>query len=292
METARAMGRGLLAGAMLAWLLSAAHADDVGLPDRPWGSPWHGEAIRGLPGCGTQGELIVDVEGYIARVVQPECVGYRLADDLTVTLILVYPEIRWHAIEQSSRLIRTLLQGWRMWGLTPQTAARLDRALPRIERLVQLRARYGAEPALVPDMADHMDPPGAARGLQGYQINFPSDKYATMRALLLSRLGPPVRRSEGVGGELFEWVDDTTVAVMREPGAFADSGYFLILTRAYYDMLRGPLRTLAELTDDRARGIRSVTPRHHPWRSPMAYRWVLEPLASFEWAQDPVVETP
>ena len=68
-----------------------------------WGTPWSGNPIRTLPGCGGQGEVVTDVEGLIARVAQPECVGYRFAEGLRVNLILLYPEIKWQRVRYTMK---------------------------------------------------------------------------------------------------------------------------------------------------------------------------------------------
>jgi hypothetical protein len=239
-----------------------------GFRDRAWGTRWDEDAIRSLPGCHAQGETIADVEGYVAVVAQPECVGYRFAADLTVNLVLIYPEIKWHGLEQSRLVVENLLTLRTIWGLAPETTARLERWSAELDRLSRLRTLYGTDAPVFPDMAYHtFDLPEAGRGLQGYQINFRRDQYVTVKAALIRQLGAPTRETDD---EVLEWLGDKTVAVMRERGNAAASGYFVVITRAYLDLVKTGL------------AANVVTRRSTPYSRP----WFLQLVEGFDWARN------
>jgi hypothetical protein len=255
----------------------AAGEEPWGFLDRPWGTPWHPDAIRSLPGCEGQGEVVADVEGQIARVVQPECVGYRLPDGQRVTLMLFYPEIKRHRLEDCKVVVRTLLALPRVWGLTAATVDRLRTALAEIERLDRLRKRFGDGPPVFSDLGHLLVRPDGLDGLQGYQLNFRPDVYATLRSAALAQLGPPMLTATGwvssedgflVAGEVLEWSGERTLAVLREHGPRGPGGHFTVVTRAYRDAV----------TAARVAGRRP--------ENPMSYPWFLELIEGFAWARD------
>ena len=270
-------------GVLFALLLSscAAWAEEPGgFLGRAWGTRWDDDAIRSLPGCEPQGETIADVRGYVARVAQPECVGYRFADHLTVNLILIYPDVKWHDLEKSRLVVDNLIALRRIWGLAPETVIHLKRWSAELERRSRVRMRYGTEAPAFPDMAHYtFDLPEAAQGLQGYQINFPRDRYVTMKAALTKQFGPPTRQANEDGhttsgasgaGQVMEWLGERTVAVMKEHGSTAASGYFVIITRAYLELIKTGLA--ADVV---------------AWRStPFSYPWFLQMVERFDWARD------
>ena len=230
-----------------------------------------------MSGCLAQGETIADVEGYIALVAQPECVGYRFANDLTVNLLLLYPDVKWHALEKSRLVVDNLIALRRIWDLTPETVILLEGWSVELERRSRLLIRYGSEAPIFPDMAHHtLDLPEAGRGLQGYQINFPRERYVSMKAALTRRLGPPTRQTVEEGhtasgssttGEVLEWLSERTVAVMKERGSAAASGYFVVITRAYLELIKT------------GRAAEIITRRPTPY----SYPWFLQLIESFGW---------
>ncbi len=277
------MFRAWQVGVLCVSLLSswAACAEEAGgILGRAWGTRWDDDAIRSLPGCEGQGETIADVEGYVAVVAQPECVGYRFSSHLTVNLMLIYPDIKWHSLENSRLVVDNLLAFRHLWGLAPDTIARLERWSAELDRRSRLRMRYGTREPVFPDMAyGTLDLPEAARGLQGYQLNFRREQYVAMKAALMKGFGAPTRQSHEGGqaaagtpatGEVLEWLGEGTVAVMKEHGRTAASGYFVILTRDYSELL-----TAAPAHD---------VPTQRP--TPMSYPWFLQLVEGFEWARD------
>ncbi len=273
----------------LLWTTPACPEEPRGFLDRLWGTPWDASVIPTLPGCDGQGDIVTDVEGVIAEVVQPECVGYRLSDSLTVNLILLYPDMKWHRLKDARIALRTLSSDWPLWALTPTTADRLQRSLERIERLELRRRLYGdAEPAF-PHMAEVFDLADPARGLQGYQINFPSDRYAIMKSALIGQLGPPTtqtmeRTDATAPREVLEWSGERTVAVMKEYGSVDASGYFAIVTRDYRDLLS----EYKQVTAPNTRKNSSQRDARAARRNPSPYPWFLELIEAFSWAgEDP-----
>lgn len=275
--------------AVLSWALLAGAEEPGGFRDRIWGTPWDGNAIRTLPGCDGQGEIVTDVEGVIARVAQPECVGYRVSDDLRVTLILLYPDVKWHRLEHAQVVVAPLVSDWRVWGLTRETADRLAGWLMQVNRLTHLRKVYGDHEPMFFDMGEFFDLPDSVRGLQGYQINFPHEQYAAMKSTLIRQLGPPATQTTDgesaaagrrTAGEVLEWSGEMTIAVMREYGSRGLSGSFAIVTRRYRDFLRERKRVIAE---HKSCVVGDPLLRQ---RNPSSYPWFLELVESFSWAQD------
>jgi hypothetical protein len=261
-----------------------------GFRDRIWGTPWDGNAVRNLPGCWGQGEVVTDVEGLIARVAQPECVGYQFADELTVNQILLYPEIKWHRLDQARAVLRTLLSCPEVWGLKREVAEQLETWSARLDRLAGARTAHGEDGPVFRDMAERLfDLADPMRGLQGYQVSFPREQYAAMKSVLVQQFGPPTNErlewtSLPVGGagvgHVLEWSWERAVAVMRDSGGTGRSGYFAIVTRDYRDLVVDRERAAARSREDEVR-TRPVF-----WRNPRSYPWFLELLEGFEWAND------
>jgi hypothetical protein len=272
-------------------LATALRADGPsGFRDRAWGTPWNDDAIRSLVGCAGQGEVVTDIEGVIARVAQPECVGYRFSEQLTVNLILLYPEIRWHRLDRARAVLRMLLSDAEMWRLEREVAGELEAWSVQLGWLAAARTAYGEDGPVFRDMAAVFDLADSMRGLQGYQLNFPRKQYAAVRSTLVRQFGPPAReriesRDDAVDDagvvEVLEWDWDRTVAVMRESGDAATSGYFVIVTRDYRDLITEYERAAA-----RRRADGEVT-QPVLWRNPSSYRWFLQVLESFNWAKSP-----
>jgi hypothetical protein len=267
-----------------AWLLGllvlspavAASGEPEGFRDRPWGSPWQFDTISSLPGCDTQGEVVADVEGVIGRVIQPECVGYRFSNEQTVNLILLYPEIKWHRLEDSRTVVRTLLAHPKVWGLDPAAVDRLETARASLDRLERLRGLYGAEAPIFPDSGHLLAGSGVLGGLQGYQLNFQEGGYAAMRASALSRLGQPTRQSSRwvsssdgdlVTSEVLEWSGERTLAVLKEHGLTGPGGFLAVVTRAYHS-------TLGECAPAGRRPDHAVS-----------YPWFMGVIEGFGWAR-------
>lgn len=263
-------------GALL-WSAAAAFGEEPGgFLDRSWGTSWTDDAIRSLAGCDGQGEIVANVEGMIARVAQPECVGYRLSAEQTVNLILFYPEIRWHRLAEARAALRPLVELPRAWGLEPTSAERLAAWLRRLERLSRLRAAYGDDPPAFPDLGHFLVLPPAAQGLQGYQLNFPWTDYERVKSLIIHRLGPPTRTTmrvvsavgEMATGEVLEWAGEQTTAALKEYGGGGPSGHFVVVTRAYRAVITG--------------GAASGRRASHV----VSYPWFLELIEGFRWARD------
>ena len=239
-----------------------------GFLDRPWGTRWSPDAIASLPGCEDQGESIADVEGYIVRVAQTECLGYRFSEHVTVNLTLLYPEIRWHALEQSTVVVRSLLDLRRIWGLDLRTVVLLERWAQKLDRRRDLRAQYGAHAPVYRDLGYHsVRIPEAGRGLRGYQLSFTRERYETMRAMLTKDLGVPTRESGPTGLEVLKWRGDRTLATLTRD-------YFVVVTREYAALL--------EATP-------SAWPAERP--TPVSYPWYLELVEGFWWARSPAPAT-
>ncbi len=265
-----AMGIGGLCASLMGPVTGSA-GEPAGFRDRPWGTRWDASAIGSLPGCEGQGELVVDVEGFGARVAQPECVGYRFSAELQVNLILFYPEIKWHSLDRSRVVVDNLLSLRRMWALRREAVGALERFSARLAALSPLRELYGGGEPVFPDMAEDFHLPDAVRGLQGYQVNFPQYEYDSMKSALLSQLGPPTRRaSEAAGGEALEWIGDDTQAVLKGGSANA-SGSFVVVTRWYVELLA-----------ERKKDVKS----RFADRPLMSYPWVIQIVERFEWARD------
>ncbi len=239
-----------------------------GFLDRPWGTRWSPDAISSLPGCKDQGESIADVEGYIVRVAQTECLGYRFAKQVTVNLTLLYPEIRWHALEQSTVVVRSLLDLRRIWGLDLRTVVLLARWAEELDRRRDLRARYGAHAPVYRDMGYHsVGIPEAGRGLRGYQLSFAREQYGAIRAILTKGLGAPTHQSGRLEMEVLEWHGERALATLTRD-------YFVVITREYAALL--------EATP-------SVFPAERPY--PASYPWYLELVEGFGWARSPAPAT-
>jgi hypothetical protein len=265
-----------LLGVLVLWPALAAGGEPQGFLDRPWGTPWHPDTIRSLPGCDGQGDVVADVDGMVVRAVQPECVGYRFSDEQTVNLILLYPEIRWHRLEESRTVVRTLLALPKVWGLGPATVDHLETARASLDRLARQRRRYGDDAPILPDRGHLIARTGALDGLQGYQLNFQDGGYAAMRSVALARLGRPTRQTTGrisspdgdlVTTEVLEWSGERTLAVLREHGAAGAGGYLAVATRAY-----------ASTVGDCA------LPGRRPDNA-LSYPWVLMVIEGFGWAR-------
>jgi hypothetical protein len=253
-------------------LAVTARADEPGgFLDRPWGTRWDRAAIASLPGCARQGELVADIEGYVALVAQPECVGYRLSERQRVTLILFYAEIKWHAPDSARRIVTTLLAHRRLWGLRWEAAARLESVAEGLDALAAARRHHGPAPPIVPELHTGAFPT-ETDGLQGYQMNFASAGYDAVQSTVARELGPATERaSDAVGGETLTWVGPRTLAILSERGQGGASGYFVIVTTEY-------LRALSARTA-RPPGIAL-------WANPMSRPGVLEIVEWFDWARD------
>jgi|RhiMetdeSRZDD1v2_1073273.scaffolds.fasta_scaffold796677_2 hypothetical protein len=259
MQAWRAIGLALA----LLWPLPVFAEEPAGFLDRPWGARWTGDAISALPGCEDQGETIADVEGFIVRVAQPECLGYRFAEGLTVNLYLLYPDIGRRSLDGSRVTVRSLLDHRRMWGLDLYAVEMLERWDAELRRRHDLRARHGAcEPVLRGMAHGTLDLPAEARGLQGYQLSFSRTQYDAMRVALLQRLGPPRREGEGEYTEGLEWRGERTIARLMPD-------YFVVVTRAY-----------AALLD-----ALPIPPRAEP-PALASYPWYLQLVEGFAWARN------
>src|SRR5262249_40321410 len=154
------------AGLLYISMLSSSTAwaeEPSGFLGQVWGTRWDDVAIASLAGCEGQGTTVGDVDGYVALVLQPECVGYRFSDELTVNLILIFPDVKWHAIEQSRLVVDNLLAFRKMWGLDQQTVGYLERWSRVLDRRLRQRSLYGAQRPVVSDMAyGTLDLPEAA----------------------------------------------------------------------------------------------------------------------------------
>jgi hypothetical protein len=278
----------LLLPLLLSATLSSAAADEPrGFRDRAWGAQWSADSIGSLPGCAGQGDVVIDVEGVIARVAQPECVGYRFSDDLVVTLILLYPEIKWRRLDEARSVVRLLSSDPALWRLNREVAGQLEAWSSQLGWLANARAAYGEGDPVFRDMADVFDLASSMRGLQGYQLNFPRRQYAAMKSALVRQLGPPLQeRLESMGGapglvQVLEWGWERTVAIMREAGDVESSGYFAIVTRDYRALLTEHERVAAR------RRVNGETAGPVLWRNPSSYRWFLEVVEEFSWAKTP-----
>ena len=310
MRESRALGRWLpIAGLGLLLSTQPGRAEAPrGFLDRGWGTPWGKDAIRSLPGCEAQGEIIAEIDGYLALVAQPECVGYELWGRHRVTLILIYRNVPWHPLDTSRRLVDSLLASPRLWGLTPENVARLESWSVKLDRLARLRALHGGEAPVFPHITDIgplPDPvpgtrgyrvralPPATQGLQGYQVNFPHKDYGALRSALRAELGAPTREAprgdeiaggSSRAGEVLEWSGDRTVAILAEHGRSGESGYFVTVTREY-------LRLVTEQHD-----AVGATGRRMPiFPSPVgpgSYPWVLEVMESIHWTEGLPRDTP
>jgi len=242
-----------------------ADADEPsGFLDRPWGTRWSHGVITSLPGCEDQGETIADVEGYIVRVAQTECLGYRFSDRLTVNLTLLYPDIRWHSLDQSSIVVRSLLELRRIWGLEHRTVVLLERWAEELDRRRDLRARHGAHPPVYRDMGyEALRLPEPARGLRGYQLSFAREQHGAMRTVLTKRLGAPTREGGRPEMEVLEWRGERTLATLTRD-------YFVVVTREYAELLEAAA---------------AASPAERP--SPASYPWYLELVEGFGWARSP-----
>ena len=260
----RAMGLAL--GLLLPIIADA--EEPRGFLDRPWGTRWSHDAITALPGCETQGETIADVEGHIARVAQTECLGYRFSDRLTVNLTLLYPDIRWHSLDQSIVVVRSLLDLRRIWGLERRTVVLLERWAEELDLRHHLRARHGAQAPVYRDMGyDSLRLPETARGLRGYQLNFTREQHGAMRAVLTKGLGAPTRESGRPEMEVLEWRGERTLATLTRD-------YFVVVTREYAELLEAAA---------------AASPAERP--SPASYPWYLELVEGFGWARSPAPAT-
>jgi hypothetical protein len=219
---------------------------------------------------------VADVEGIVARVGQPECVGYRFSEAQTVNLILLYPEIRWHRLEDSRTVVRTLLALPKVWGLGPATIDHLETARVSLEHLARRRRLYGDDAPIFPDRGHLIARTGALEGLQGYQLNFQDGGYAEMRSAALARLGRPTRQATGwisspdgdlVTSEVLEWSRERTLAVLKEHGAAGAGGYLAVVTRAY------------------AGTIGDYAPAGRRPDNALSYPWVLAVIEGFGWAR-------
>ena len=239
-----------------------------GFLDRPWGTRWSPTAIASLPSCEDQGETIADVEGSIVRVAQTECLGYRFSEQVTVNLTLLYPDIRWHALEDSTVVVRSLLDLRRIWGLDLRTVVLLERWTAELDRRRDLRARYGAHTPVYRDMGYHsLRLPEAGRGLRGYQLSFAREQYGTMRSMLTKDLGTPTRKSGPTEIEVLEWRGERTLATLTRD-------YFVVVTREYAALLEATPSTF---------------PAERPY--PASYPWYLELVEGFGWARAPAPAT-
>lgn len=274
--------------------------------ERAWGTPWDKDAVGSLPGCEGQGEIIAEVHGYLARVAQPECVGYRLWNRYPVTLILIYRDIPWHSLDSSRRVVDNLLASRGVWGLTPTTVDRLGSWAVALERLARLRRVYGDDPPVLPQISairpvPHAVPgvkgyqvralPPATRGLQGYQINFSHEHYAALKSALRTRLGTPTRephfdrvahQTSRLGG-VQEWRGNGTVATLQGAGSNGGFGHFLIVTEAYLALLN---------EDAHSRGARASMPALASWAAFMSPPWILDVLERFDSVRDSPLDTP
>ena len=226
---------------------------------------------------------MTDVDGFVARVAQPECVGYRLSDGGRVNLILLHPDIRWHSLERARAVVDGLVSMPRLWGLRRETVAQLRRVSADLARIAPLRPLYGADGPAVPDRAEDVRLPASARGLQGYQINFATERYDRVRAAARAQLGPPSGPGSlsrmtppGSRGEVLEWAGEHTVAILRQHGPLDASGYLLVLTRAYLTLLAERPGT-AEAPSP---------PSPLPRPNPTSHAWFLEIVESFAWARE------
>jgi hypothetical protein len=203
-----------------------------------------------------------------------------------VNLILLYPEIRWQRLDQARAVLSTLLSCPGVWGLKGEMIEQLETWSAKLDRLSSARMAYGGDGPAFRDMSGRLfDLADPLRGLQGYQLNFPREKYVEMKSILVGQFGPPaVERLESTslpaGGHVLEWSWEHAVAVMKEPGGTGRSGYFAIVTRAYRDVL-------VDLERSAARG-RGDSGHSRPifWRNPRSYPWFLELLEGFEWMND------
>jgi len=279
------IGHGAVIGLAVAFLLLPGTVRAQGLEgfrDRPWGTPWDAGAIAALPGCETQGELVADVGSYLARVAQPDCVGYRFSEHHRVNLILLYPDIKWRSFDQSRSLVDQLRSERRMWGLSRETVATLDRVSAQLAALAPLRRLHGADGPVFPDMGDAFDLPGHVRGLQGYQINFATAQYDAMRSRLVIELGRPTRTSRHpVSGETLEWRDDSARATLKERGGADASGYLAVVTTRYLDFLAAQKGVTGDSTRPLARAATTLRP------NVMSYPWFVQVFEWFDWARDP-----
>jgi hypothetical protein len=271
----KSLGLAVGIGALCASLMGPAMVgagEPAGFRDRPWGARWDASAIGSLPGCEGQGELVVDVEGYVARVAQPECVGYRFSAELRVNLILFYPEIKWHSLDRSRLVVDNLLSLRRIWGLHRETVADLERFSARLAALSPLRGLYGGGRPVFPDMSEAFQLPDSGRGLQGYQVTFPQHQYDAMKSALLSRLAPPTRQTlETASGEVLEWTGNSTHSVLKTGGGADGSGYFFVVTKRCVNL---PVE--GERSPEMGLALRPNL---------MSYPWFIQLVEGFEWAR-------
>lgn len=296
-----------IAGLGLLLSVQPGQADEVRrVIERAWGTPWDTDAVSSLPGCEGQGEIIAEIHGYLARVAQPECVGYRLWNQYPMTLILIYRDIPWHSLDSSRRVVDNLLASRGVWGLAPTTVDRLGSWAVELERLARLRRLYGDDPPVLPPISairavPHAVPgvkgyqiralPPATRGLQGYQINFSHEHHAALKSALRTWLGTPTRETRlkraahhaSPLAEVQEWRGNGTVAKLQEIGSNSGSGYFVIVTEAYLALLN---------EEAHPRGARAPTPALASRPPPVFSPWILGVLERFDSFHDPPLDTP